>query len=331
MTHDLGPDSDARPPADRPVPDSIPTTWVERMPARARPFLRLARYDRPVGFWLVALPAWIGVALARLDGAWLSTDVPYLLVFFVGAVAARGAGCTFNDIVDQKLDAQVARTADRPLPAGTVSNRDAWLFFAAQIAVCFGVLLLLPRPAQLAALAAAPLIAVYPFMKRVTWWPQAWLGLCMNWGVVVGHTAINGAFNVGSVVALAGLACWTIGYDTIYAFQDREDDALIGVKSTARLFGDGAREAVLAFFAVSPALLIIAAAVEGGDRFGGLFGGVIAAIVFGGLILRQGFLVDFEDSRRCLDAFRAHVRFALSYFGLLVGVPGLLYGLQRLF
>jgi len=225
---------------DRPIADSAPKGWVERAPQPLRPYLRLARYDRPIGFWLLGAPGWFGVALANVDATLHASDACIALLIAIGAVAMRGAGCTYNDIVDRDLDAQVARTADRPLAAGTVTLRAAWIFLLAQCAVGLGVLLALPRPAQLIALLALPLVAGYPFMKRITWFPQAWLGLTFNWAVLVGFAASAGEIRAEVLVAYAGLAVWTFGYDTIYAHQDREDDALVGVKSTARFFGAGA-------------------------------------------------------------------------------------------
>lgn len=299
---------------DRPVKDTVPGGWVEHAPDWSRPYLRLARYDRPVGFWLLALPCWAGLALANLDGVWRPAEVAYLALFLIGAVAMRGAGCTYNDIIDKDLDAQVARTADRPLPAGTVTPRAAWGFLAAQCLVGLLVLLALPRAAQLTALAAIPLVAAYPFMKRITWFPQAWLGLTFNWGALVGFAAGAEALSLQAWLLYAGLAVWTFGYDTIYAHQDKEDDALIGVKSTARLFGRRSRLAVALSYALA-AVLVGTAALYGalGAAFneapvpaGAFAGGLFATAFFAALLAVQVMSVRFDDARSCLAWFKSN-------------------------
>ena len=223
---------------DRRVADSLPQSWVDRAPAAMRPYLRLARYDRPVGFWLLGLPCWMGLVLARTGSGLGWVDLYYAILFAIGAIAMRGAGCTYNDIVDQDLDAQVGRTADRPLPAGSVSLKQAWIFLLAQCGVGLIVLVQLPLLAIGVGLGSLVLVAAYPFMKRITWWPQAWLGLTFNWGIPVAYTAAAGTFDLAALALYAGAVFWTLGYDTIYAHQDAEDDALVGVKSTARLFGE---------------------------------------------------------------------------------------------
>jgi len=288
-------------PADRRVQDSLPASWVDRAPRRARPYLRLARYDRPVGFWLLALPGWAGLALAGLADRPVLSDAGYGLLIAIGAVAMRGAGCTYNDIVDRDLDARVARTADRPLAAGTVSLRAAWAFLVAQCLVGLVVLLLLPRAAQAVALASLPLVAAYPFMKRITWWPQAWLGLTFNWAALVGYAASAGGLAAAPAVLYAGLALWTIGYDTIYACQDREDDALIGVRSTARLFGSRAPAWVAGFYAASALLVAAAAALAAGDARAAL-----AAAPFAAHLAWQGARFDPGDGARCLAQFKSN-------------------------
>ncbi len=293
--------------ADRPVPDSLTDSWVERAPARARPYLRLARWDRPVGFWLLSLPALMGVALARLDGALAWPDLAWAAVMLFGAAATRGAGCTYNDIVDRDLDAAVARTADRPLAAGVVSVRAAWVFFAAQTAAAFLAFLVLPGAAKLAALAAIPVIAAYPFMKRLTAAPQAWLGLAMSWGALVGFAAAAGRFEASVFVLFAGLWAWTFGYDTIYAHMDREDDTLIGVGSTARLFGDKSRVAVGASYIAAVVLVGLGAWTASGPRPVTALTAGMAAIAFGAPLLRQVRAVDFASPAQCLVQFRANV------------------------
>ncbi len=220
-----------------PVKDSDKSHWVNRSPLAIRPYLQLSRLDRPVGYWLLALPGWIGLAFATLSHGFASTDLKWAALILIGAIAMRGAGCTYNDIVDQDLDAQVERTALRPLPAGTVTTRQAWLWLLAQCFIGLIVLLCLPRLAQMIALGSIPLVAAYPFMKRITWWPQIWLGLTFNWAVLVAYAAKTETISLPVLILYAGLIFWTVGYDTIYACQDIEDDMKIGVKSTARRFG----------------------------------------------------------------------------------------------
>lgn len=219
------------------IKDASRAHWVYRAPRRMRPYLQLSRLDRPAGYWLLAMPGAVGLAFASLTYGSQPSDFKWAVLILIGAIAMRGAGCTYNDIVDQDLDAQVERTALRPLPAGTVSTQQAWLWLAAQCAVGLIVLLCLPRLAQLISLASLPLVAAYPFMKRITWWPQVWLGMTFNWAVLVAYASKTETLTSPLLILYAGLIFWTVGYDTIYACQDIEDDAMIGVKSTARRFG----------------------------------------------------------------------------------------------
>ena len=220
-----------------PIKDSDKGHWVNRSPLYVRPYLQLSRLDRPVGYWLLTLPGWIGLAFAALSQGFAVSDIKWAVLILIGAIATRGAGCTYNDIVDQDLDKQVERTALRPLPAGTVATKQAWIWVFAQCAVGFIVLLCLPRLAQIISLCSIPLVAAYPFMKRITWWPQVWLGMTFNWAVLVAYAAKTGTVILPLLILYAGLIFWTVGYDTIYACQDIEDDMKIGVKSTARRFG----------------------------------------------------------------------------------------------
>lgn len=222
---------------DHTIKDSVSGGWVERMPASIRPFLRLSRYDRPIGFWLLALPGWIGLVFAALSHGFASSDLKWAILIGIGAIAMRGAGCTYNDIVDRDLDKMVERTALRPLAAGTISVTSAWIWLVLQCLVGLAVLAFFPRLSQIIALTSLALVAAYPFMKRITFWPQAWLGLTFNWAVLVAYSAKTGHVTPSLFLLYFGLVFWTIGYDTIYACQDIEDDAMIGVKSTARLFG----------------------------------------------------------------------------------------------
>ena len=247
--------------------DSALPGWLSGLPPWLQPYAMLARWDRPVGIWLLYLPCLIGLAFARIRTGLYVTDVIWAVLFLIGAIAMRGAGCTWNDITDRDIDAKVERTALRPIPAGIVTLREAHVFLGAQLAVGFLVWLCLPGDAKLVALLSIPLVAAYPFMKRVTWWPQAWLGMTFNWGVLVG-VATAGTVNVPALLLYAGLGCWTVAYDTIYALQDREDDALIGVKSTARLFGKHAVLYSFCFFIAAAALIAAASALQGAGRMG---------------------------------------------------------------
>ncbi|VAV92632.1 4-hydroxybenzoate polyprenyltransferase, partial [hydrothermal vent metagenome] len=193
------------------IADAGARNWVVRLaPIGARPFLQLARYDRPIGFWLLLIPCYAGMALARLDQGWQWSDLGYAGLFLLGALAMRGAGCTYNDILDRDLDAKVSRTANRPLASGAVTPKQAVLFLVAQLSIGFLIWLLLPVIAKQIALAAIPLVALYPLMKRITWWPQAWLGLTFNWGVLVGYASLQGALDVTAGIYYAGFAFWTL-------------------------------------------------------------------------------------------------------------------------
>ncbi len=230
--------------SDQIVPDSERRGLIAAMPAPIRPFLSLARVDRPIGVWLLFWPgAW---AIALAGGAVARWDL--LLWFGLGAFAMRSAGCVYNDIVDRDLDAQVARTRTRPLASGRVSLRAAWLWLVFLCLIGLVVLLQLGGLAQIVALASLALVAAYPFMKRITWWPQAWLGLVFSWAAMVGWPAVTGNVPVAAFLLYAGSVLWVIGYDTIYALQDVEDDALAGVKSSARALGPHVRRGVALFY-----------------------------------------------------------------------------------
>jgi 4-hydroxybenzoate polyprenyltransferase len=239
--------------------DALHRNWVANAPTRWQPYLRLARLDRPIGTWLLYWPCVFGLAIGVADRPHRflanARDWWLLLLFSIGAVVMRGAGCTYNDIVDRDIDAQVARTRARPIPSGAVTVKQAWMFAAAQCAVGLLILLCLNGYAIIVGTLSLLLIAAYPFMKRITWWPQAWLGLTFNWGALLGFAAQTGRTTVADLVLYAGCFFWTLGYDTIYALQDVEDDALVGVKSTARLFGRHVRTWVFLFYVVAWALI----------------------------------------------------------------------------
>ncbi len=258
-----------------PDAETVPASWVDRLPVALRDYARLARFDRPIGSWLLFWPCAWGLALA----GGLREHWPLLLWFFLGSVAMRGAGCVYNDIVDRDLDARVARTRDRPLANGRVGLKAAWTWLVMLALVGLIVLLQLRWQAQVVALGSLVLVAAYPFMKRITWWPQAWLGLTFNWGVPVAWVAVaDPSWSLAALYA-AGIA-WTLGYDTIYALQDLEDDALAGIKSSARALGEGARTGVALFYAATVALLGVAVWLRFPDRLA-LFALVPAAIHLG--------------------------------------------------
>lgn len=277
---------------------------VRLLPAGFVPYAHLARLDRPIGTWLLLLPCYWGLALAWAvqPGAVPAWEYARLAALFaIGAIVMRGAGCTYNDIVDRDFDARVARTAERPIPSGRVSVGRAWLFLGAQLLVGAAVLLALDPFAIAVGLASLPLIALYPWMKRITWWPQAMLGITFNWGVLVGWAAVTGGLTVAPILLyLAGVA-WTLGYDTIYAHQDKEDDALIGVRSTARLFGDATRPWLVGFYL---ATMLLAAAA---GLVGGLSWVLVAALLpVGAQLAWQIRTVDLSDPGSCLDVFRSN-------------------------
>ena len=286
------------------------TGWVDRLPGRWHDFATLARWDRPIGTWLLLLPCWWGQALAggRTD-PWL------MLLFAVGAVAMRGAGCTINDLADRDFDRQVARTRNRPLAAGRIGVREAVLFVAAQSLVGLCVLAALNRTAALVAIASVPLVMLYPFMKRITYWPQAFLGITFNWGALVGYAAATGTLDAAAGALYAAGFFWTLGYDTIYAHQDKEDDALIGVRSTALLLGDSTPAWLLGFYGTAMALLATAGILAGK---GALFFLALPAIAW--LLLRQVRGLRLGDAADCLQRFRANRDVGLAVLlALLVG------------
>ena len=290
--------------ADLKPADAVALTWVDNAPGAVRPYLRLMRLDRPIGTWLLFWPCVFGLVLGaiaseRQFAGW--HDLFMLALFGAGSVLMRGAGCTYNDIVDRDIDASVARTRGRPIPSGAVSVREAWLFLGGQCLVGLLILLQFNRLAFALGAASLLLVAAYPFMKRITWWPQAWLGLTFNWGALLGFAAQTGTLDAADAMLYAGLFFWTLGYDTIYALQDKEDDALIGVKSTALLFGARARDWILGFYAVAFALILAAGFAEHA-------GWPFAFLMFaaGGHLLWQVQTLAIDDPEKCLKLFRAN-------------------------
>ncbi|WP_132092433.1 4-hydroxybenzoate octaprenyltransferase [Caulobacter sp. BK020] len=291
------------------LPDAAAGNWVDRhAPPALRPWLKLGRFDRPAGIWLLMLPGWQGVALAAASqGRWPN---PWLLVaFFVGAALMRAAGCAFNDIVDRDFDAQVSRTALRPIPAGLISVRQAWAFLVGCCLVSFGILVCLGWLAIGLGVASLGLVAAYPFMKRITWWPQAWLGLTFNWGALLGYAAATHRLDWAAVLLYASGLFWTLGYDTIYAIQDIEDDALAGVKSSTRRLGRQVQKGVLAFYVVC-FVLVIAAAWVGG--LGPLF--LPPAALVAVHLSRQAARVRLDDPAGALALFKSNAQVGFVLF-----------------
>jgi 4-hydroxybenzoate polyprenyltransferase len=284
--------------------DALPASWVEHAPDWIRPWARLARLDRPIGTWLLFWPCVFGLLLgaAADERRFLQWhDVYFVVLFGIGALVMRGAGCTFNDIVDRKIDAQVARTRARPIPSGAVSVSGAVVFLILQCLIGLAVLLQFNWFAVGLGAASLLLVAAYPFMKRITWWPQAWLGLTFNWGALLGFAAQTGRLDVADGMLYAGLFFWTLGYDTIYALQDKADDELIGVKSTARLFGAAARRWVLRFYAVGFTLILAAGFTE---HTGWPF--AFAMLLAGAHLLWQVKRLNIDDPANCLIVFRSN-------------------------
>ncbi len=275
--------------------------WVDRLlPAPARPFARLARLDRPIGTWLLLFPCWWSIAFASPQP--LSRESLTLFALFgIGALAMRGAGCTFNDICDRDFDAQVARTRDRPLPSGQVTVRGALVFLAILLAAGLCILLALNPFAIAVGLASLVLVFTYPLSKRVTYWPQFVLGLAFNWGALLGWAAVRGEIGLAPVLLYAAGIFWTLGYDTIYAHQDRRDDPAAGVKSTARRLGLGSKPWLFAFYLIAAALFAATGHVVG-----------LGWIFFAGLALATMQLVwqvadvDLDAPKDCLAKFRSN-------------------------
>jgi 4-hydroxybenzoate polyprenyltransferase len=284
-----------------PLPDAMPANWVDRhAPAAARPWLKLGRFDRPTGIWLLMLPGWQGAALAAALVQALPSPL-LLLKILVGAALMRAAGCAYNDIVDRDIDAKVARTANRPIPAGEISVKQAWMFIAACSLASLVILLSFPPAAVALGVGSLALVAAYPFMKRITWWPQAWLGLTFNWGALLGFAAATGAVGLPAILLSAAGVCWTLGYDTIYAIQDLEDDALAGVKSSARRLGARAPQAVLGFYLGHLGVLVGMGLLAG---LSAIFYVVLAA--YGLLLIGQARRVRVGDPQLALRLFKAN-------------------------
>jgi 4-hydroxybenzoate polyprenyltransferase len=273
--------------------------WVERLPEPLRPYAVLARWDRPIGTWLLLLPGWWALALA--PGPFDRWRLAFFALFGIGAVAMRGAGCVINDMIDRDLDAKVARTRNRPLASGRLSTLEALAFLALQLLVGLLVLTAFNPFAIALAFASVPLIVTYPLMKRITWWPQAFLGITFNWGALVGWAAVTGELALPALLLYVGGFFWTLGYDTIYAHQDKADDALIGVRSSARRLGAATRRWLWVFYGLTLALIAAAGwTMALGPLCYLLLLGAAAHFVW------QIRTLDIDDPRSCLRRFRSN-------------------------
>jgi 4-hydroxybenzoate polyprenyltransferase len=295
--------------ADTVLPDARPANWVDRhAPAALRPWLKLGRFDRPVGIWLLLLPGWQALALAGAETG-RGPDLTLLALFAMGAALMRAAGCAYNDIVDRDIDAKVARTAERPVASGRISPKQAWAFVVGCSLISFLILISFNPLAIGLGVTSCLLVAAYPFMKRITWWPQAWLGLTFNWGVPLGYAAATGTLTAPALLLYVAGVFWTLGYDTIYAVQDIEDDALAGVKSSARRLGAAAPRAVLSFYLLSAGLAAAAWAAAGlGPLFLPVFALYLAHLVWQARRLR------LDDPMLALRLFKSNREAGLLLF-----------------
>jgi 4-hydroxybenzoate polyprenyltransferase len=288
--------------------------WVDtRAPRWSRPYLRLSRFDRPIGSWLLLLPCWWSAALAAGVATSIGQLPRIIVLFLIGAFVMRGAGCTWNDITDRDLDARVERTRSRPIPAGQVSLRQAVAFLFLQALIGLVVLLQFNRFAAATGIASLVIVAIYPFMKRITWWPQNVLGLAFSWGALMGFAVTLGRLDAAALALYAGSIAWVIGYDTIYAHQDTEDDALIGIKSTARLLGARTAQALLAFYGLAVVLVGVALALAGAG-----FAAWVGLAAFAVHLAWQISRFQIGDPARCLQIFKSNRDAGLLLFaGLL--------------
>jgi 4-hydroxybenzoate polyprenyltransferase len=285
--------------ADR-VADST-GNWVDWLaPGWLRPYLRLARFDRPIGSWLLLIPCWWSAALASLS-AGAPLNAWHLVLFFVGAFAMRGVGCTWNDIVDRDLDRLVERTRSRPIPSGAVTVTAAAVFLGLQALVGLAIILQFNALTQLVALSSLGVIAIYPFMKRITYWPQTVLGLAFSWGALMGWPALLGRLDMPALLLYAGSIFWVIGYDTIYAHQDREDDALVGIKSTALLFGTRTKPMLAVSYGLAVLFLALAEWSAGAGPIS-----AVGLAAFAGHLAWQVMRLDITDPALCLRLFKSN-------------------------
>ena len=292
------------------IATDIPSeSWIDRFaPEVIRPYLRLARLDRPIGTWLLLLPCWWGAALAT--PAW--PDATMFVLFTIGAVVMRGAGCTVNDLADRKFDARVARTATRPIASGQISVLKAFVFLALQLLLGLSILLQFNAFTVALGVSSLLLIVFYPFMKRITYWPQLFLGFTFNWGALLGWAAVKGELSAPAFVLYGAGIFWTLGYDTIYAHQDKKDDVLIGVKSTALKFGDGTKPWLVGFYSIT--VILLAATGLLANLAWPFYSGLTLAALHLAWQIKS---VDIANSKNCLHRFKSNRDFGLI---LLAGI-----------
>ncbi len=292
------------------VADAVSGNWVDRhAPEWTRPYLRLSRADRPIGTWLLLLPCWWALGAATLaQGSFTLGHLWIGIGCGFGAWLMRGAGCTWNDITDRNFDGAVERTRSRPIPSGQVTVKQALVWMVVQALVAFAVLLTFNLPAILLGIGSLAIVCIYPFAKRFTWWPQVFLGLAFNWGALLAWTAVTGRFEWPALILYGAGIAWTLFYDTIYAHQDKEDDALIGVKSTARLFGEDTARWLRWFLTLSVALFAAALilALTGATNVLQLTVALCGVWAFGWHLAWQLRQLDIDNPDRCLRLFRAN-------------------------
>jgi 4-hydroxybenzoate polyprenyltransferase len=288
--------------------------WVDTIaPSWSRPYLRLTRLDRPIGWWLLLLPCWWSAALAAIPAGWYGPDPWHLVLFLVGAIVMRGAGCTWNDLMDRDIDGRVERTRSRPIPSGQVSVRAAAVFLVIQALIGLLILLQFNSFTIWLGIASLAVVAIYPLMKRVTYWPQIFLGLAFSWGALMGWAGVFGRLDWPALALYAGSIAWVIHYDTIYAHQDSEDDALVGLKSTALLFGERTRPALVVFSVLAVVLIGLAG-------YGAGAGPVFAAglVAFAAHLGWQIRTIDIRDPALCLRLFKSNRDAGLILFAALI-------------
>jgi 4-hydroxybenzoate polyprenyltransferase len=288
--------------------------WVDTIaPSWSRPYLRLTRLDRPIGWWLLLLPCWWSAALAAIPAGRWGPDPWHVLLFLIGAIVMRGAGCTWNDLVDRDIDGRVERTRSRPIPSGQISVKAAVVFMVVQALAGLLVLLQFNRFAIMVGIASLAVVAIYPLMKRVTYWPQIFLGLAFSWGALMGWAAEFGRLDWPAYLLYAGSIAWVIHYDTIYAHQDSEDDALVGLKSTALLFGERTKPMLMLFSAAAVLLIAMAGWMAGAGMVFGL--GLLAFALH---LAWQVRTIDIGDPALCLRLFKSNRDAGLILFVALI-------------
>jgi len=287
--------------------------WVDTLaPAPLKPYLRLARLDRPIGSWLLLMPCWWSLGIAGMSAGEFPNPW-HIVLFFIGAFAMRGAGCTWNDLVDRDLDGRVERTRSRPIPSGQVSVKQAYAFMLLQMLVGLAVLLQFNVFTIFCGFASLSVIVIYPFMKRITYWPQIVLGLAFSWGALMGWPATFARLDWQPIVLYAGSICWVIAYDTIYAHQDREDDMLVGIKSTALLFRERTKPMLAAFYVAAVLLIGLAGLMSGG---GVIF--LFGLALFAAHLAWQVWIIDIDDPAQCLMLFKSNRDAGLLLFAAML-------------